>query len=152
MLGSDDNEDTGMAAADEDAENIDPAAAAAASKPAPAPAQVGGKRTPRGTAATTGARSGGRSAAAASDSNAIMELSTANEAKLCKAVNDMLVEQRYVDSWQMPGIVRWLQEQRGITVSEDLLEKYFDRVDQLQTAEQPHILYDLSEKTVHRGY
>ena len=128
------------------------------------PAVVGAKRTPRGTAASTpraagGAKraagkspAGGAKSAAAAAGGAIMALAPETEATLCAAVNDMLVQQRYVDEWNVSGVARWLQEHKGITVSEELLAEYFDRVDQKATAEQPHVLYDIAEKAIHRDY
>ena len=112
--------------------------------------KVGQKRTPAGTAPK---RSGRVSEAPpAADGNAIMKLDAATEQTLCDAVNDMLVEQRYVDEWKIDGIARWLQASKGITISEKLLEEYMDRVDQNLPAKVPHVLYDLAEQTVHRDY
>ena len=82
----------------------------------------------------------------------ILALNPEVEAQLCKAVNDMLFEQRYVDEWKVSGVARWLQENRGITISESLLSNYFDRTDLNLTAEQPRILFDLDQNTVHRDY
>ena len=111
--------------------------------------QVGQKRAPGGTRSR---RSEKADAPAEEAGDAIMALNSATEAKLCAAIDDMLVAQRYVDQWQVDGVVRWLQEHKGVTVSEKLLEEYLDRVDQNLPEKVPHILYDLSEKTVHRDY
>jgi hypothetical protein len=74
------------------------------------------------------------------------------EARLCKAVNEMLVAQRYVDEWKVEGVQRWLVETKGIAIARELLEQYFDRVDQNLPAAVPHVLYDVAEKAVHRDY
>jgi hypothetical protein len=143
VLGDDDDD----AAAPEATENVNTANVAPA---------VGGKRTQRGTAAAAAparaAAGKAATAAAAAPSGAIMELSPETEVQLCAAVNDMLVQQRYVDEWRIEGVARWLQENKALTVSEELLERYFDRVDQSLTAQLPHVLYDVAEKTVHRDY
>jgi len=64
----------------------------------------------------------------------------------------MLFEQRYVDQWSVAGTVRWLQQHRGITISETLLRSYFDRVDQKLTEDAPGLLYDAEDGAIHRDY
>jgi hypothetical protein len=117
-------------------------------------AQVGQKRTKTGATARRTARPAPplEEAPAAVDANAIMVLNADAEERLCKAVNDMLVQQRYVDEWKVEGIQRWLQENKTISISREMLEQYFDRVDQSLPATVPHVLYDVAEKTVHRDY
>jgi hypothetical protein len=114
------------------------------------PPTVGQKRTQGGQALRRSTRTTSAQAAAVSD--AVMSLTAETEAKLCTAINDMLVEQRYVDEWKVEGVARWLQESKAMTVSEALLESYFDRVDQNMPDTVPHVLYDIAEKTVHRDY
>jgi hypothetical protein len=117
-------------------------------------AQVGQKRTKTGTTVPRTARPAPppEETPAAVDANAIMVLNADAEERLCKAVNDMLVQQRYVDEWKVEGIQRWLQENKTISISREMLEQYFDRVDQSLPATVPHVLYDVAEKTVHRDY
>lgn len=81
-----------------------------------------------------------------------MALTPAVEAQLCAAVKDMLLAQRYVDEWKVAGVVRWMQENKSLTIAEPLLAQYFDRVDQNMTAEAPGILYDAVQSAVHRDY
>jgi hypothetical protein len=81
-----------------------------------------------------------------------MELTSELEEQLCELVNEMLVEQRYVDEWQVSGVQRWMKENKGLDIKVDLLEQYFDRVDQRLPVKVPYVLYDVAEKTVHRDY
>jgi hypothetical protein len=85
------------------------------------------------------------------DASAVMSLDVAAQAKLCAAVDAMLQAHAYVDSWKLEGVARWLQE-RGITISEERLHEYFDLVDQNEVTPLPHVIYDVSERTVHRDY
>jgi hypothetical protein len=126
-----------------DASNIPPVAARAA-------AAVGQKRMKDGAPPRRSTR-GPSATAALADPSAVMSLDVPAQAKLCASVNAMLQAHAYVDSWKLGGVARWLQEQ-GITISEDLLHEYFDLVDQNEVTPLPHVIYDISERTVHRDY
>lgn len=110
-------------------------------------AGVGDKRSAPGA---TSARTT-RASQAARDAGQV-ELNAELEMQLCRCMNDMLLAQPYVDEWALSGVQRWLQTNKDLAVPLDLLEKYFDRVDQRLTAEVPFVLYDVAEKTVHRDY
>lgn len=81
-----------------------------------------------------------------------LELTPELEEQLCDLVNAMLVDQRYVDEWKVDGIQRWLKENKDLDLKADLLEKYFDRVDQRLPVKVPFVIYDVADKTVHRDY
>lgn len=81
-----------------------------------------------------------------------LELTPELEDQLCELVNEMLVEQRYVDEWQVAGVQRWLKDNKDLELPVDLLEKYFDRVDQRLPVKVPYVMYDVAEKAVHRDY
>lgn len=105
---------------------------------------VGQKRGASGGAAFTRTSS--------SQAPGVVELTPELEDRLCDLVNELLLEQRYVDEWKVDGIQRWLKEKKSLDLSMDLLEKYFDRVDQQLPVKSPHVLYDVAEKAVHRDY
>lgn len=108
---------------------------------------VGQKRGAGGAPARTP-----RASQAAAATQQLTELTPELEDKLCDLVNAMLVDHRYVDEWQVAGIQRWLKENKDLDVKVEVLEQYFDRVDNRLPVRVPYVLYDVSEKTVHRDY
>jgi hypothetical protein len=109
--------------------------------------RVGDKRTKSGSVAKRTTRGSSKAT-----QESAPELTEELESQLFQAVSDMLVDQRYVDEWKVEGVVRWLKENKDMNVSQDVLEEYFDRVDQNLPSQVPHVLYDVAEKTVHRDY
>lgn len=61
----------------------------------------------------------------------------------------MLVEQAQTSEWALDVVVQWLLG-RGISITNEMLHVYLDRVDLVLTAKQPEVLYDLSNKTLQR--
>lgn len=109
---------------------------------------VGQKRGATGAAAAVRTTRASQAAGAAQT----LELTPELEDQLCELVNEMLVDQRYVDEWQVDGIQRWLKENKDLELPIALLERYFDRVDQRLPVKCPYVLYDVAEKAVHRDY
>jgi hypothetical protein len=111
-------------------------------------AAVGDKRAAPGSSSARTTRASSQAAREASQTGLTQEL----ERQLCQCVHDMLVAQRYVDEWPLEGVQRWLQTEKDVVLPLELLEQYFDRVDQRVTETVPYVLYDVAEKTVHRDY
>ena len=79
----------------------------------------------------------------------ITQLDAPSEARLCKAINGIVVAQADKESWSLQTMAVILRGVAEIAITEELLHQYMDRVDQSFPAEVPHVLYDLDTKTIY---